>query len=53
MREGKPIRLIAREPGLSRKTAKIHGGPARRALAATTCTQAIVVANRMGPVLGE
>ena len=51
--EGKPMKLIARELGLSQNTAKTHVSAVLRALAVTTRTQAIVAANRMGLVLGE
>ncbi len=51
--EGKPIKLIARELGLSHNTAKTHVSAVLRALAVTTRTQAIVAANRMGLVLGD
>ena len=51
--EGKPMKLIARELGLSHNTAKTHVSAVLRALAVTTRTQAIVAANRMGLVLGE
>ncbi len=50
--EGKPMKLIARELGLSHNTAKTHVSAVLRALAVTTRTQAIVAANRMGLVLG-
>ena len=49
--EGKPLKLIARELGLSPNTAKTHVSAVLRALAVTTRTQAIVAANRMGLVL--
>ena len=49
--EGKPMKLIARELGLSHNTAKTHVSAVLRALAVTTRTQAIVAANRMGLVL--
>ena len=51
--EGKPMKLIARELGLSPNTAKTHVSTVLRALAVTTRTQAIVAANRMGLVLGD
>lgn len=50
--EGKPMKLIARELGLSHNTVKTHVSAVLRALAVTTRTQAIVAANRMGLVLG-
>ncbi len=50
--EGKPMKLIARELGLSHNTAKTHVSAVLRALCVTTRTQAIVAANRMGLVLG-
>ena len=49
--EGKPLKLIARELGLSHNTAKTHVSAVLRALDVTTRTQAIVAANRMGLVL--
>lgn len=48
--EGKPMKLIARELGLSHNTAKTHVSAVLRALAVTTRTQAVVAANRMGLV---
>ena len=51
--EGKPMKLIARELGLSPNTTKTHVSAVLRALAVTTRTQAIVAANRMGLVLGD
>ena len=51
--EGKPMKLIARELGLSANTAKTHVSAVLRALAVTTRTQAIVAANRMGLVLED
>jgi len=51
--EGKPMKLIARELGLSHNTAKTHVSAVLRALAVTTRTQAIVAANRMGLVLAD
>ena len=51
--EGKPMKLIARELGLSHNTAKTHVSAVLRALAVTTRTQAIVAASRMGLVLGD
>ena len=51
--EGKPMKLIARELGLSLNTAKTHVSAVLRALAVTTRTQAIVAASRMGLVLGD
>ncbi|MFT3779930.1 MAG: response regulator transcription factor [Ottowia sp.] len=51
--EGKPMKLIASELGLSHNTAKTHVSAVLRALAVTTRTQAIVAANRMGLVLGD
>lgn len=51
--EGKPMKLIARELGLSPNTAKTHVSAVLRALAVTTRTQAIVAASRMGLVLGD
>ena len=50
--EGKPMKLIARELGLSHNTAKTHVSAVLRALCVTTRTQAIVAASRMGLVLG-
>ena len=50
--EGKPMKLIARELGLSPNTAKTHVSAVLRALCVTTRTQAIVAASRMGLVLG-
>ncbi|MBS0506706.1 MAG: response regulator transcription factor [Proteobacteria bacterium] len=51
--EGKPMKLIARELGLSHNTAKTHVSAVLRALCVTTRTQAIVAASRMGLVLGR
>lgn len=51
--EGKPIKLIASELGLSHNTAKTHVSAVLRALDVTTRTQAIVAANRLGLVLQE
>ena len=51
--EGKPMKLIARELGLSHNTAKTHVSAVLRALSVTTRTQAIVAANRMGLVLRD
>jgi DNA-binding NarL/FixJ family response regulator len=51
--EGMPMKLIARELGLSHNTAKTHVSAVLRALAVTTRTQAIVAASRMGLVLGD
>ena len=51
--EGKPMKLIARELGLSHNTAKTHVGAVLRALSVTTRTQAIVAVNRMGLMLGD
>ena len=51
--EGKPVKLIASELGLTHNTAKTHVSAVLRALAVTTRTQAIVAANRMGLVLGD
>lgn len=51
--EGKPMKSIARELGLSHNTAKTHVSAVLRALAVTTRTQAIVAANRIGLVLGD
>ncbi len=51
--EGKPMKLIARELGLSQNTAKTHVSAVLRALAVTTRTQAIVAASRMGLVLRD
>lgn len=51
--EGKPMKLIARELGLSTNTAKTHVSAVLRALAVTTRTQAIVAANQMGLVLQD
>ena len=49
--EGKPMKLIARELGLSPNTAKTHVSAVLRVLGVTTRTQAIVAANRLGLVL--
>lgn len=49
--EGKPMKLIARDLGLSPNTTKTHVSAVLRALAVTTRTQAIVAAHRMGLVL--
>ncbi len=51
--EGKPIKLIAGELGMSHNTAKTHVSAVLRALAVTTRTQAIVAASRIGLVLGN
>ena len=51
--EGKPMKLIARELGLSPNTTKTHVSAVLRALCVTTRTQAIVAASRMGLVLGR
>lgn len=51
--EGKPMKLIAQELGLSHNTAKTHVSAVLRALGVTTRTQAIVAASRMGLVLGS
>ena len=51
--EGKSMKLIARELGLSQNTAKTHVSAVLRALSVTTRTQAIVAANRMGLVLRD
>ncbi len=51
--EGKPMKLIARDLGLSHNTAKTHVSAVLRALAVTTRTQAIVAASRMGLVLKD
>ncbi|HMN20383.1 MAG TPA: response regulator transcription factor [Ottowia sp.] len=51
--EGKPMKSIARELGMSHNTAKTHVSAVLRALAVTTRTQAIVAAHRMGLVLGD
>lgn len=51
--EGKSMKLIASELGLTHNTAKTHVSAVLRALAVTTRTQAIVAANRMGLVLGD
>ncbi|MGE0804907.1 MAG: response regulator [Burkholderiaceae bacterium] len=51
--EGKPMKLIARDLGLSPNTAKTHVSAVLRALSVTTRTQAIVAANRIGLVLDD
>lgn len=51
--EGKSMKLIASELGLTHNTVKTHVSAVLRALAVTTRTQAIVAANRMGLVLGD
>lgn len=51
--EGKSMKSIARELGLSHNTAKTHVSAVLRALAVTTRTQAIVAANRIGLVLDD
>ncbi|MBH1964422.1 MAG: response regulator transcription factor [Comamonadaceae bacterium] len=49
--EGKPMKLIAQELGLSHNTAKTHVSAVLRGLDVTTRTQAIVAASRMGLML--
>lgn len=49
--EGKPMKLIASELGLTHNTAKTHVSAVLRTLGVTTRTQAIVAANRLGLVL--